>query len=335
MYRRLAHPLLSLAVLALALSCGPQQPEQPAKPAAQPAAQPAEKPAAQPEAQPAAKPTAQPEAQPATKPATQPAAPQTESGTFSRFVKTGKLRGRFETAIATYEDDKGHSVDLVAAVHIADKAYYDKLQKRMATYDALLYELVAAKGTVPEKGRKSNSIISQFQRFLKNGLKLDFQLDAIDYKKDNFVHADLSPAEFQKKQKERGESLVGLMLRSMMQGMKDEKEGKGSKITIFHVIAGFFAKDQARYHKFLFAQELSRLEEMLSSFGDAKGAESAIIGDRNAACFTVLDEQLAKGRKKIGVFYGAAHLPDMEGRLRKRGFHKKGKIWLTAWDLEK
>lgn len=254
---------------------------------------------------------------------------------FSRFVETGKLAGRFETSIVSYKDAKGRQVDLVAAVHIADNAYYKDLQKRMEAYDALLYELVAAKGTVPEKGRKSSSIISQFQRFLKRGLELDFQLDAIDYKRENFVHADLSPTEFKKKQEERGETLVGIMLRSMIKGMQDEKEGKGSKVTILHIIAGFFAKDQARYHKFLFAQELTRMEEMLASFGDAKGAESTIIGDRNAACFAVLDQQLAKGKKKIGIFYGAAHLPDMESRLLAKGFKKTGTVWLTAWDLQK
>ncbi len=258
-----------------------------------------------------------------------------ESTGFSRFVQTGKLAGRFETSIVTYEDAKGRRVDLVAAVHIADSPYYTDLQKRMEAYDALLYELVAAKGTVPEKGRKSNSLISQFQRFLKSGLKLDFQLDAIDYKRKNFVHADLSPEDFKKKQAERGESIVGLMLKGMMKGMQDEKDGKGSKVTIFHVIMGFFAKDQARYHKFLFAQELSRMEEMLASFGDAKGAESTIIGDRNAACFKVMDEQLAEGKKKIGIFYGAAHLPNMEVRLLKRGFKKTATVWLTAWDLQK
>jgi len=262
--------------------------------------------------------------------------PAKEKGTeFSRFVETGKLAGRFETSVVTYKDVKGRTVDLVAAVHIADSPYYKNLQKRMEAYDALLYELVAAKGTVPEKGRKGSSIISQFQRFLKTGLDLDFQLDAIDYKPKNFVHADLSPDEFKKKQSERGETLVGIMLRSMVKGMQDEKEGKGSKITIFHIIAGFFAKDQAKYHKFLFAQELTRMEEMLSSFGDAKGAESTIIGDRNAAFFAVMDEQLAKGKKKIGIFYGAAHLPDMEARLLNKGFKKTNTVWLTAWDLQK
>jgi len=53
-----------------------------------------------------------------------------------------------ETAVVRYAsaDGKGVTVDLVGAVHIGDKDYYDKLNKLMEQYDVLLYELVARRG---------------------------------------------------------------------------------------------------------------------------------------------------------------------------------------------
>ena len=67
----------------------------------------------------------------------------------------------------------------------------------------------------------------------------------------------------------------------------------------------------------------------------AFAGESVIIGDRNAKCLEVLASQIKKGRKKCGVFYGAAHYPEMEERLLKDGYKKTKQEWLTAWDVPK
>ena len=56
-----------------------------------------------------------------------------------------------------------------------------------------------------------------------------------------------------------------------------------------------------------------------------------IVGERNRVAFEVLDKQLAAGKKKLAIFYGAAHLPDMEQRLIKRGFKRTSTKWLKAW----
>ncbi|MGA2253718.1 MAG: hypothetical protein ABSG53_03575, partial [Thermoguttaceae bacterium] len=71
-------------------------------------------------------------------------------------------------------------VDLIAAVHIADKKYYQELNKRFAGYDAVLYELVAPEGTrIPQGGRKdkrAGNMLSAVQLGMKDLLKLEFQL---------------------------------------------------------------------------------------------------------------------------------------------------------------
>ena len=92
------------------------------------------------------------------------------------------------------------TVDLVGAVHVGEREYYDQLNQLFESYDAVLYELVAPEGTrvVPGQKRASSNPVSFLQKVMKNVLKLEFQLDRIDYTKPNMVHADMSPKSFRK-----------------------------------------------------------------------------------------------------------------------------------------
>ena len=60
-----------------------------------------------------------------------------------------------QTAIAKYVPtggQQGVEIDLVAVVHIGEKAYYERLNKGFEKYDAVLYELVAPEGNKPPIG---------------------------------------------------------------------------------------------------------------------------------------------------------------------------------------
>jgi hypothetical protein len=60
---------------------------------------------------------------------------------------------------------------------------------------------------------------------------------------------------------------------------------------------------------------------------------SVIVVERNKVALDVLKKEIARGRKHLGIFYGAAHLTDMEQRLLEMGFKREKEEWLTAWDL--
>ena len=256
-----------------------------------------------------------------------------ETEKFTRFVKTGKNEGRLETAIVRYEDAEGRIVDLVGAVHIGDPSYYRRLQKAFKQYDSLLYELVAPKNTRPRRGQKSSGMVSTIQRMMKKVLELEFQLDGIDYSAENFVHADLSPERFAELQKKRGESMFSMIINSFIEQMKRMDSTAGQDISMIRMVAALFKEDRARHMKLIFAEQMDDIEAMLAGFGGDKGSRSVIIGDRNKEAMRVLREQLEKGNDKVGIFYGAAHLPDFEDRLKKMGFKPKKRKWLTAWDL--
>lgn len=226
-------------------------------------------------------------------------------------------------------------VDLIGAVHIADASYYTKLNERFKKYDVLLYELVAPEGTVVKRGRGTSSghPIGALQNMAKDVLDLDHQLEDIDYTRPNFVHADMSPEDFQKAMEERNESFLQMYFRLIGQAMAQQSElaAKG-EVSDFDLIGALFATDRPRRLKIILGKQLSEMETLMVSFGGENG--SAIISDRNKKALAVLKKQIAAGKKKIGIFYGAGHLGDMDKRLRDDFQMAPVSIeWLTAWNL--
>jgi len=247
-----------------------------------------------------------------------------------------------ETAVVRYvpvgADREGLIVDLIGAIHVGDKAYYDELNKLFESYDVLLYELVAAEGTrVPKAGREGPSAhpVGAMQDGMSAILGLKHQLDSIDYTKANFVHADMSPEEFAKSMEKRGESFLQMFFRMMGQGMA-QQAAKGDKAgsSDLDLLMALFSKDRATKLKLIFADQFEDLEGQMLAFDGPDG--STIITERNGKAFEVLDKQLKDGKKKIGVFYGAGHLPDMQRRLEKDFLLKRDSDqWLVAWELQK
>ncbi len=249
-----------------------------------------------------------------------------------------------ESAIVRYEpavrDPKATgepvTVDLVAAVHIGDAKYYDELNRRFESYDALLYELVAPEGTVVERGRGTSNAhpLGALQNGMKSMLALEHQLEKIDYTKKNFVHADMSPDQFLEAMKGRNEGFLQMYMRLLGHTMGAQSEmaanGESPDMAIF---AALFAEDRPLRLKRVLAEQLANTEEMLTSFGGEEG--SVLITDRNKAALAVLKDQIKAGKKHLAIFYGAGHLADMDQRLRTDFGLKPVEItWITAWDLQ-
>jgi hypothetical protein len=255
-------------------------------------------------------------------PATQPA----ESNDFMRFVPNGD-GGSLQTAIVDYTNDAGVTVHLVAAVHIADKSYYDKLNKTFKGYDAVLYEMIKPKGSgVPQPNAVPTNPLTMVQRMMKDMLGLDFQLDDIDYRADNFVHADLDAETFQKMEADRGESILGLMVQQAIKNMTAEQKHATPDSGVGDLIDMFSSDDGGRKLKLILAQQFGDIEDEFS------GA-TVLITERNRAALHVMRDEAAAGKKNMAIFYGAGHMKDMSERLEDMGF-KRGNIeWETAWDV--
>ncbi len=252
---------------------------------------------------------------------------------FIRFVEEGEHAGHLDSAIVTYRRGDGVAVHLVAALHVGEKSYYKKLSEAFETYDALLYEMVKPKDLPVEETGRSQSALSMFQRWLKDALDLEFQLDAIDYTRKNFIHADMDPDTFFALQKERGESIFTLMLRALQNDLARASRGeKTAQITIIDLIRIFTSKDRSRELKLVLGRQFEDIESQLAGFEGEKG--SVILTERNKVAIKVLLETIERGKKTIGIFYGGGHMRDLEARLVKElGFKKVESRWLVAWDM--
>lgn len=236
----------------------------------------------------------------------------------AEFVKLEKVKGKIvalKTAIVSYE--KGEkTVDLVAVVHIGDERYYQQQNKLFKQYDSLCYELVAPKGTKVNKKEKST-----FTVILNNLLRLEHQLDIIDYHAKNFVHADMSIDEIKKVLEERGETQVTILLKVVADLIQQQNLAKGKELEV-----DLLQVLNPNYLKRILAEQLAGK----ASLGQT--LDTILIKDRNKAAFAIILEEL-KTKNRIGVYYGAAHMEDFEDRLITDGFKKKEVKWLVAWNL--
>jgi hypothetical protein len=275
---------------------------------------------------------------------TEPAAEPKIGADWVRLQRddNGEIVG-MQTAIVRYTRPRNAAaknqppvtVDLIGAVHVGDVAYYRQLNERFKQYDALLYELVAPEGTVVERGRGTSNAhpLGALQNGIKTLLDLDHQLELIDYTRPNFVHADLSPEQFLQSMKDRDESFLDMYFRLVSQAMAQQSDmaAKGESLD-FELFSALFAEDRPRRLKIALAKQLAEMESMMVSFGGDQG--SVLISERNKKALEVLRAQMQAGKQRLGIFYGAGHLGDMDERLRKDfGLEPSEITWLTAWNL--
>lgn len=257
-----------------------------------------------------------------------------------KFVRVTKDEDKkplaLQTAVVTYKSDskenEGVEVTLIGAVHIAEKSYYKELNEQFKKYDALLYEMVMDPSQgVPEANERGSSPVSSVQVGMKDMLELSFQLDEVDYKAKNFVHADMTPEEMFESMNKRKESVFKMLLRSVGSGLAMQGSGKSNDLD---VISAMLSEDRAKGMRRAMATQFEMMDGQMAALQGEDG-RSTLITERNAKAFEVLREQIKAGKKKIGIFYGAGHFEDMHQRLiddfRMQLVETK---WMDAWDLK-
>lgn len=232
------------------------------------------------------------------------------AGEFVRVKETAD-RKVLQTAVCGYERD-GVEVELIGAVHLADRRYYEFLNRHFKKYEVLLFEMVGGEAIGRKmrkvegephagvRGRNDLGGLGRFYENLEKALGLAGQSSVIDYTVANFVHADLTAKEFREMQEERGESLLGFVIGEAIAAKDSRKDPDGMKL----------------------------MRGLIS------GRKDLVKGEIMESLAADLDE-LGKGRREIGIFYGGAHFPWMEKRLLEMGFKRTGKQWLSAWAIRK
>ncbi|MBL9129616.1 MAG: hypothetical protein JNG86_00345 [Verrucomicrobiaceae bacterium] len=259
---------------------------------------------------------------------------EAESTDYVRFVEEDE-GDALETAVVRFESPQKVVVDLVGAIHIADKSYYDALNTRFRGYEAVLYELVGPPMHQREKGKmveggEGLQWVGTMQAKMRDTLKLEGQLASIDYSAKNFVHADMSWKQFEKTREKKQESFLKLYLKlwqaQTAAGQDSAQSDAAALAMLFNMLT---KKDTSMELKRGLASQMDAVEALMG--GVEAGEGTVIVGERNRVAFEVLDKQIAAGKKNLAIFYGAAHLPDMEKRLYARGFKRVKEEWLRAW----
>lgn len=292
-----------------------------------------------------------------------------------RIVRDGKAPVALQTSIVrhsgSYVGKDGQardvSVDLVGAIHLAEPEYYDALNEEFKNYETVVFELVAPKGSdtkqlfaeeakEDENGKKKSSVspldfVSYSQIKMSEALGMVHQKDGIDYLADNFVRGDMDAEDFIIQLFSNGD--VGeFFVDNFFSGFSDETLGQmeGWGIVLLS------AKNRRLALRRLFAVELSdselndidketrRLEKgepnddvdsdaLQKASGEER--EGVLIHLRNKKAIEAVKKELDAGKTKIAVFYGAAHLPDLNRRIEKNlGLTRDGEPrWFNAWNM--
>ena len=257
---------------------------------------------------------------------------------FLRFVEDAQ-GASLQTAVTSFQSKAGVVIDLVGAIHVADKAYYDELNRRFTQYDAVLYELVGGpmpKGDGKELAKRAvdprMAWLGQLQSSMKSALKLTGQIEGVNYQAKNFVHADMGADEFYEAKEQKSETFFGLLVKAwkVESGLDDAKKDaqQPGLVKLMEILC---RKDSATELKRLVGREFDSMESLIAGM-EADGG-TVLVGERNRVALEILDREIAQGKRKIAIFYGAAHLPDMQKKLEARGFVRGKSEWLKAWDL--
>jgi len=243
------------------------------------------------------------------------------------------------------KDSGKPAVWLMGVIHLGEKSYYEKTQRKLDAVDLVLFEGIGFDANATAIAKKRGSSVSDLQTTLADSLGLVFQLDAIRYDRGNFRNSDLGVTELQAKlsggggQSKPGKKAVDPEVRAFVKMI----EGDSFALTLFQGILKLFQGNP----QFRAMARLVIIETIAASEGDVSqlaGAASpgmrrmfkTLIDDRNAVVLRDL-RQVSRGKappSSVAIFYGAGHMIDLEARLRERhGYRLAGETWVTAFDV--
>jgi len=284
----------------------------------------------------------------------------TESSTYCfRLRRRGKTPIRLETVVARFQGDftgsdgttRSASIDLIGAIHFADQSYYDELNRIFREYDVVVFEMVTPAGVdvdklIREEREEQTSdqvsllnVVPFVQKTLADALDFSYQIEGVDYGASNLKQGDATVEEFLAKllsNVDVADFSSSYLFSALLDESRGDIEGK--------IRALLCAKSKRLTARRLLALDLENSNEdkfISDDLDETTRATSpdddALIAFRNQKALKVVRRELEKGRVKIAIFYGAAHLPDFAQRLKADfGMERTPETrWIPAWNMEK
>jgi hypothetical protein len=255
----------------------------------------------------------------------------------------------------------GPTIWLAGVMHLGEPQYYNALQSFLDKQTVVLYEginadahphhvhdptnatVVATNAIAASRALGTNSDYSM-QATLARSLGLVFQLEAIDYDRTNFLNSDLSIGEIQRIMTgppggPTRDSPTNASFDVLLQIM-DGSSFLGSLVKMGLQYLAANPQMQA-VAKMTLIEAIGKLKGDLSDVQglppDWQHLLQVLIQARNAHLLQDLRDELAKipASGSVAVFYGAAHMDDMEKKLTS-DFHYRAAedVWLPAFSVD-
>ncbi|MBI5368653.1 MAG: hypothetical protein HZA54_16575 [Planctomycetes bacterium] len=276
------------------------------------------------------------------------------------------IAGDLQVAVSECRKDGSPvTIRLVGVIHIADAAYYKKIQKLLDATDLVLYEGVRF-GSAPEGSVDDSTEIMWTGISGLMGLKA--QVAEIDYHRKNWRQVDMMtdvPGEAPARQPmppeavaQANEALARLAdLRDQLSGLVDLRRMQDAfKHNYAKALAQDASDPEAGFRQI--AELVGQLRQAVAELSERTGgkllqnveqalerlegamrrmAETLITG-RNEYLVKALAKDLAAAEKAgkpktIAIFYGAGHMPDFLKRLDALGYQRGKLNFHTAWAM--
>lgn len=248
--------------------------------------------------------------------------------------------GNLETAIRRLEHPTKHvTIDLVGAIHVADKEYFESVKEHLDGLDQVLYEAVR-----PKEGEPSGHLLllRRFYKILAGELDCAYQMEAIDYNNlpGHWEHCDMAEEEMASfggllyDEALTSSRLYGAVVRFATAQLdlleKEVTAARGAPGGMFTPFKRMAAERLVNAMGNPLLRQIQMLvPDLLLGRGVILKARNKVVCDRLEEFTTHAEENL-----RIGVFYGAAHLPDIEQYLKDLGYEHRATFWQPAWDLD-
>jgi hypothetical protein len=248
---------------------------------------------------------------------------------------------------------------LAGVSHIGQSNYYAVLQRHLDAQTLVLFEGVggppdADAGSKPgtagplasAPGADASAAgggASSLQSSMAAALGLVFQLEAIDYRRPNFRHCDLSVGQIReliaKQPSAPGEPGAG----PSFEGLLETMQGGSWFDALVQVGLRFIGASP----KLQGLAKLALIDTICEIQGDPSRLQGlppemkqlldVLLQKRNQKVMADLGGELKKPRPhdSIAVFFGTGHMPDLERRVRQELHYCPGsQLWLTAFSVD-
>ena len=253
---------------------------------------------------------------------------------------------------------KGPTIWLAGVSHIGESNYYAALQRHLDAQRLVLFEGVSGPSeagadalpvtnAVPPSASRDSAPApakagSTLQSSMAAALGLVFQLEAIDYDRPNFLHCDLSVGELRDLIAEQPRTPGQPGAGSSFEGLLQVMQGGSWLDSLVQLGLRFVGANP----KLQGLAKLTLIDAICEIQGDPSKLQGLppelkqlldiLLQKRNQKVVETLRAELKQLRRRdaVAIFYGTAHMPDLELRLRRElNYRPAGEFWLTAFSV--